>query len=81
MTDRDPPAEVLEDARGLLCPIPVVKLGERIRTCEPGTVVVLLADDPMAEEDVRLWCASQGHELLEVIREAEFSRIRVKKTS
>ena len=56
----DPDAEagvVVEDARGLLCPIPVIKLAERLAGVAPGEVVLLLADDPAAEEDVRLWCA------------------------
>ncbi|HMB69203.1 MAG TPA: sulfurtransferase TusA family protein [bacterium] len=70
----------VEDARGLLCPLPVVRLGRRVAAVEPGTEVLLLADDPMAAEDVRLWAAGAGHELLRVEEEDDGTlRITVRK--
>jgi len=69
------------DARGLLCPLPVVRLGERMRRVEAGTEVLLLADDPMAEEDVRLWAAGHGHEVVSVEREGPSSRILVRRAT
>ncbi|NNE44974.1 MAG: sulfurtransferase TusA family protein [Gemmatimonadetes bacterium] len=72
-------SEAVEDARGLLCPLPVIKLGERILTVGPGETVLLLADDPAAEEDVRLWCKGHRHELLDVVREGREARIRVRR--
>lgn len=71
----------VEDARGLLCPLPVIRLARRIEGEAAGAVVVLLADDPAAEEDVRLWCRGHGHELLDVARQGRESRIRVRKAS
>jgi tRNA 2-thiouridine synthesizing protein A len=76
--DRRTP-DLLEDARGLLCPIPVIKLAERISEVEIGSTVLLLADDPAAEEDVRLWCRGHGQELLEVARAGRSARIRVRR--
>lgn len=75
------PSEPVEDARGLLCPLPVVRLGQRMRSAAPGTVVVLLADDPMAEEDVRLWARSHGHEVLDVSHQGKETRIRVQRSA
>lgn len=71
--------ELLEDARGLLCPLPVIRLAKRIGESPPGGTVLLLADDPAAEEDVRLWCRGHGHELLDVAREGRQARIRVRR--
>jgi tRNA 2-thiouridine synthesizing protein A len=71
--------EIVEDARGLLCPLPVIRLGERIRTVAPGDRVLLLADDPMAEEDVRMWAAGAGHHLEGVEREGRVLRLSVRK--
>lgn len=73
-------AEVV-DARGLLCPLPVVRLGERMRRLEPGAEVLLLADDPLAEEDVRLWAAGHGHVVVSVERDGNSSRIRVRRAA
>ncbi|MBZ0268199.1 sulfurtransferase TusA family protein [bacterium] len=71
-------AEVV-DARGLLCPLPVVRLGERMRRVAAGEEVLLLADDPMAEEDVRLWAAGHGHEIVTVERHGPSSRILIRR--
>jgi len=74
-----PEPDVTEDARGLLCPIPVIKLAERVADIPVGGSVLLLADDPAAEEDVRFWCRGQGHELLNVERSGPVARIRVRR--
>jgi len=71
--------EPLEDARGLLCPLPVIRLGARIRGLAPGGTLRLLADDPAAEEDVRLWAKGHGHTVLAVEREASWTMIRVRR--
>jgi tRNA 2-thiouridine synthesizing protein A len=55
--------EPIVDARGLLCPIPVIRAGEGILDVTPGGTLLLVADDPAAEEDIRLWCGGQGHSL------------------
>lgn len=52
------------DARGLLCPLPVLRAARRIRAMAPGRVLRLLADDPAAVVDVPHFCAEQGHDLL-----------------
>ena len=52
------------DARGLLCPLPVLRLRKRIAGLPDGAVVRLLADDPAAAIDVPHFCAEQGHAFL-----------------
>ena len=52
------------DARGLLCPLPVLKARKRLLAMEPGTVLRLVATDPAAVVDVPHFCAEAGHELL-----------------
>jgi tRNA 2-thiouridine synthesizing protein A len=52
------------DARGLLCPLPVLKARRRLGALPPGAVLRLLADDPAAIVDVPHFCAEAGHELL-----------------
>lgn len=57
-----PEAEL--DARGLLCPLPVLKLRKRLQPLSPGAVLRVLADDPAARVDVPHFCVEQGHTLL-----------------
>jgi tRNA 2-thiouridine synthesizing protein A len=52
------------DATGLRCPLPVLRLQKRLRGLEAGTVVRLLASDPMAAIDVPHFCAEAGHAYL-----------------
>lgn len=53
------------DARGLLCPLPVLKLAKRIKALAPGDHVRLLADDPAAVVDVPHYAGEAGHTLIE----------------
>ena len=52
------------DARGLPCPLPLLRLARELRGLHPGEVIALLADDPAAREDVPTWTRRSGHVLL-----------------
>ena len=52
------------DARGLLCPLPVLKARKRLQALGSGEVLRVLADDPAAVIDVPHFCAEAGHALL-----------------
>ncbi|MEX2519102.1 MAG: sulfurtransferase TusA family protein [Paracoccaceae bacterium] len=52
------------DARGLLCPLPVLKARKRLVPLAAGEVLEMLADDPAAIVDVPHFCAEQGHALI-----------------
>lgn len=64
------------DARGLLCPLPVLKLAKRIKALGVGDQVRLLADDPAAVVDVPHYAAESGHDLIET-READGHQVYV----
>ena len=53
------------DARGLLCPLPVLKARKRIKSLETGDILNLTADDPAAVIDVPHFCNEAGHTLVE----------------
>ena len=50
------------DARGLKCPLPVLKMEKRLAELSPGAILVVLATDPMAKVDIPLYCRQQGHD-------------------
>jgi tRNA 2-thiouridine synthesizing protein A len=52
------------DCKGLLCPMPIVKLGKAIRLMEPGAVILLETTDPGSIPDVAAWAQSTGNALL-----------------
>lgn len=49
------------DARGLKCPLPVLKAEKRLAEMAHGATLVLLATDPMAKIDIPLHCRQEGH--------------------
>lgn len=76
MADRD--LEI--DARGLLCPLPLLRLARALARAQPGTVAVLLATDPAAVGDVEAFCRESGNALLGTEREGMLYRFRVEKS-
>jgi len=59
----DGPVELLE-ARGLYCPLPVLRTRERLKRLTPGSRLDVLADDPLARLDMQAFCAREGHAYL-----------------
>ncbi|KJZ20054.1 sulfurtransferase TusA family protein [Loktanella sp. S4079] len=53
------------DARGLLCPLPVLKARKRLMALDKGQVLRMVADDPAAIIDVPHFCAESGHQLID----------------
>ena len=53
------------DARGLLCPLPVLRLRKRLLALPPGTRVTMIATDRAALIDVPHFCTESGHILIE----------------
>lgn len=57
-------ADVLLDARGLKCPLPVIRLAQAARDAAAGTVIEVWATDPAARADIPAWCRMRGQELV-----------------
>jgi tRNA 2-thiouridine synthesizing protein A len=53
------------DAKGLLCPLPVLKARRALRDVPGGGVLEVLATDPGASKDFVHFCQTTGCELLE----------------
>lgn len=54
------------DARGLQCPMPVVRTSQEIKSIALGDVLEVLATDPASMADINAWCQSTGNELLKM---------------
>lgn len=52
------------DARGLNCPLPVLKAQKALRGLAAGDRLVILATDPKAPADLRQLCETTGHLLI-----------------
>lgn len=73
-------AEHQLDARELSCPLPVLRTLRLLESLNPGDVVTVTTTDPASRIDMRHFCNTSGHTLVEAeTRENEFVyRIRRK---
>ncbi len=53
------------DARGLLCPLPVLRANKLLRTLASGDALQIVATDPSAPADFKSFCETAGHDLLD----------------
>jgi tRNA 2-thiouridine synthesizing protein A len=54
------------DARGLLCPLPVIRTQQRVAELARGDVLTVLCTDPGAANDIPAWCRVNGHAVVEI---------------
>jgi tRNA 2-thiouridine synthesizing protein A len=53
------------DAKGLNCPMPIVKTAQAVKTMASGETLEVLATDPGSVKDFAAWSKSTGNELVE----------------
>jgi tRNA 2-thiouridine synthesizing protein A len=53
------------DARGLNCPMPIVKTAIAVKTLVSGELLEVLATDPGAVKDFAAWSKSTGNPIVE----------------
>jgi len=73
-------ADEVLDARGLKCPLPVLKTEKRLAQLKAGTKLIVLATDPIAKIDIPLFCTQNGHGC-EMTVEGEVMRFVIVKAS
>ncbi len=53
------------DARGLSCPMPIVKTAQAIKTIASGDLIEVLATDAGSVKDFAAWSRTTGNDLVE----------------
>ncbi|QCR32540.1 sulfurtransferase TusA family protein [Lysinibacillus sp. SGAir0095] len=67
------------DAKGLACPMPIVRTKKAMDTLESGQVLEVQATDKGALADLTAWSAAAGHTLLEHKEEADVLTFYIQK--
>lgn len=70
-------AESTLDARGLLCPMPVIRTQNAIRKLQTGDVLTVICTDPGVLHDIPAWCRINGHKVLGQKQENREIEIRI----
>ena len=53
------------DARRLLCPLPVIRTQDKVKTLQVGDELEVTCTDPGVMQDIPAWCRINGHQILE----------------
>lgn len=52
------------DAKRLLCPMPVIKTQNKIKSLSAGDTLEVTSTDPGVKQDIPAWCRINGHKVL-----------------
>ena len=67
------------DAKGLKCPMPVVKTSKSIKDVPMGGVLEVIATDPGSMADITAWTRSSGNELLQAGKDGDVFRFYIRR--
>ena len=67
------------DARGLSCPMPIVKTAQAIKDIASGACIEVLATDKGSQRDFVAWAKSTGNELVEQTEDGTVFRFVLRK--
>jgi tRNA 2-thiouridine synthesizing protein A len=72
-------ADQLLDAKGLNCPLPILKAKKALKDVPAGGTLEILATDPGAVADFAAFCRTTGNELVEHSEEGGVYRFILRK--
>ncbi len=67
------------DFKGLLCPMPVVKIAQAIKQVQVGETVEAVATDPGVMADIPAWARTSGNELVSLEKQDKVFKFIVKR--
>jgi len=72
-------ADVTLNLEGLLCPIPIVKVSQAVKSMEVGGLLQATATDPGVLADIPAWTKSTGNELVSINKEGKIITFIIKR--
>lgn len=64
-------ADMVLDAKGLACPMPIVKTKKAMTNLEAGQVLEVQATDKGSKADIQAWAKSSGHQYLGTLEDGD----------
>ncbi|KAA0546616.1 hypothetical protein FZW96_15365 [Bacillus sp. BGMRC 2118] len=74
-------ANEILDAKGLACPMPIVKTKKAINNLEAGFVLEVQATDKGSKADIKAWAESTGHQYLGTLEEGDVLKHYIRKAT
>jgi len=73
-------ADQLLDAKGLNCPLPILRVKKAIKELNTGATLEIEATDPGSVKDFEAFCRVTGHDLLDSNEDSGVYKFLIKKT-
>jgi tRNA 2-thiouridine synthesizing protein A len=67
------------DFKGMLCPMPVVKIAMSMKQIQVGELVEAVATDPGVTADIPAWARTSGNELISLEKQDKVYKFVVKR--
>ena len=67
------------DFKGLLCPMPVVKIAQAIKQVQIGDLIEAVATDPGVMADIPAWARTTGNEVITLEKREKDIRFVIKR--
>jgi TusA-related sulfurtransferase len=74
-----PTADHTLDCKGMLCPMPIIKLSKAIKEIAVGQVLLLEATDPGSKPDVAAWQRRTRNEVVHQTEEGDVFRFWIRR--
>jgi tRNA 2-thiouridine synthesizing protein A len=74
-------SEHVLDAKGLNCPLPIIKAKKMLKDVPTGETLRVLATDPGSVADFAAFCRTTGNELVESTQDGTTYRFLIKRSS
>lgn len=55
------------DARRLLCPLPVIRVQDKVKQMQAGDLLEVVCTDPGVLQDIPAWCRINGHKIIDIV--------------
>ncbi len=68
------------DVRGECCPYPLLRTKKQVEQLKHGEILHIIADDPVAPQNIDSWAKKSGNKLLAVKQEGTIFNIYVQRT-
>ena len=66
------------DCRRLLCPMPVIRVQDKVETLLPGDELEAVCTDPGVLNDIPAWCRINGHQVIDSRHEDDEYILRIR---
>ncbi|MCQ5365617.1 sulfurtransferase TusA family protein [Anoxybacillus salavatliensis] len=72
-------ADLVVDAKGLACPMPIVRTKKGMDTLQSGQVLEIHVTDKGAKNDLSAWAKSAGHEMIDMAEDGDVLKFWIRK--